>query len=79
MIPYPTAKNIKVQLKAEGLNQWYLQVRFCNMKYPLKKVEFSTDGKIFKEINLVNGKDNNWYRIGYKWKSSDFQPSGNCN
>ena len=61
-IPYPTSKNIKIQVK-DGTNDWWLAFRFFNMRYPLKKVEFSQDGKNFSEVSKLSGIENNWYEI----------------
>ena len=60
-IPYPTAKNIKMQVK-DGVNEWWLAFRFYNMRYPLKKVEFSADGTNFTEVAKLSGIENNWYK-----------------
>ncbi len=65
-IPYPTAKNIKLQKKG-GSNGYWLAFRFYNMRYPLKKVEFSADGVTFTEVSKLSGIENNWY----KTESSD--------
>ena len=62
VIPYPTSKNIKIQIK-DGSNNWWLAFRFYNMRYPLKKVEFSQDGANFSEIAKLDGIKNNWYVI----------------
>ena len=61
-IPYPTAKNIKIQVK-DGTNDWWLAFRFYNMRDPLKKVEFSQDGSNFTEVGKLDGIKNNWYVI----------------
>ena len=54
-IPYPTAKNIKIQVKGGDLTPWYLCVLPYNMRYPLKKVEISIDGSSFYDTGLVGG------------------------
>lgn len=61
-VPYPTSKNIKIQVK-DGVNEYWLAFRFYNMRYPLKKVEFSQDGKSFKELQKLSGIENNWYLV----------------
>ena len=60
-IAYQTSKNIKFQVK-DGVNQWWLAGRFYNMRYPLKKVEYSNGGD-FKEMKRLSGKDNNWWVV----------------
>ncbi len=62
-VPYPTDKNIKIQVK-DGVNEWWLAFRFYNMRYPLQKVEFSTDGNSFSEVAAMSGIDNNWFKVG---------------
>ena len=42
VIPYPTSKNIG--FISTTTQEWYLQGRFFNMRYPLKKIEYSLDG-----------------------------------
>lgn len=61
-IPYPTSKNLKLQVK-DGVNEWWLAFRFYNMRYPLKKVEFSQDGENYKDVQKLSGHENNWYKI----------------
>lgn len=61
-IPYPTSQNIKIQVK-DGVNEYWLAFRFYNMRYPLKKVEFSQDGNNWSEANKLSGIENNWYVI----------------
>lgn len=61
-IPYPTTKNLKLQVK-DGVNEWWVAFRFFNMRYPLKKVEFSQDGNNFKEVQKLSGNENNWYKL----------------
>lgn len=61
-IPYPTSKKISLQIKG-GSNEYWLSFRFYNMRYPLKKVEFSQNGTDFSEIQKLDGNKNNWYMI----------------
>ena len=61
-IAYETNKNIKFAVK-EGSNQWWLAGRFYNMRYPLAKVEYSSNGNTFKEMEKLDGNKNNWWEI----------------
>ena len=61
-IAYETNKNIKFAVK-EGSNQWWLGGRFYNMRYPLAKVEYSSNGNTFKEMEKLDGNKNNWWEI----------------
>ena len=61
-IAYETNKNIKFAVK-EGSNQWWLAGRFYNMRYPLAKVEYSSNGSDFKEMKKLDGNKNNWWEI----------------
>ena len=61
-IAYETNKNIKFAVK-EGSNQWWLGGRFYNMRYPLAKVEYSSNGNTFKEMEKLDGNKNNWWVI----------------
>jgi len=62
-VPYPTKKNIYFQAK-DGINEWWFAGRFYNLRYPLKKVEISTDGgNTFVEMNPLSGIENNWYLV----------------
>lgn len=61
VIPYPTEK--VVGFISTATEEWYLQGRFYNMRYPLAKVEYSLDdGKSFEDMEKVS-KDNNLYYI----------------
>lgn len=60
-VPYPTKKNIFFQAK-DGINDYWIAGRFYNLRYPLKKVEISFDGKKFIPMErLLNS--NNWYKV----------------
>ena len=62
-IAYQTTKNIKFQVK-DGTNQWWLAGRFYNMRYPLAKVEVSSDGKNYLQMQRM-AKENNWWELQY--------------
>ena len=47
----------------DGANEWWLAFRFYNMRYPLKKVEFSSDGVNFSEVENLRGIENNWFEV----------------
>ena len=62
VIPYPTSKNIG--FISTATEEWYLQGRFYNMRYPLKNVEYSLDeGKTFSQMTPVARIENNLYCI----------------
>lgn len=61
-IAYETKQNIKFAVK-EGSNQYWLAGRFYNMRYPLAKVEYSSNGSSFKEMKKLSGNENNWWVI----------------
>ena len=61
-IAYETNKNIKFAVK-ENSSQWWLAGRFYNMRYPLAKVEYSSNGNTFKEMEKLDGNKNNWWVI----------------
>ena len=61
MIPYPTAENIKFQVK-DGSSQHWLSGRFYNMRYPLSKAEYS-NGDGFRQMERLSGNKNNWWVI----------------
>lgn len=61
-IPYPTSKNIKIQIK-DSSNEWWLSFRVFNMRYPLKSVEISKDGDTF--VPMKSFKLYNWYEKQY--------------
>lgn len=61
-IAYETNKNIKFAVK-EGSSQYWLGGRFYNMRYPLAKVEYSSNGNTFKEMEKLDGNKNNWWKI----------------
>lgn len=61
-IAYETNKNIKFAVK-EGSSQYWLGGRFYNMRYPLAKVEYSSNGNTFKEMEKLDGNKNNWWVI----------------
>ena len=61
-VPYPTSENIKIQVM-DGANEWWLAFRFYNMRYPLKKVEFSSDGVNFSEVENLSGIKDNWFKV----------------
>ncbi|MBQ3671126.1 MAG: hypothetical protein II921_06570 [Treponema sp.] len=62
IIPYPTTKNITFLAK-DGTNDWWLSGKFYNVRYALKKVEYSADGSLFSEMKPLSGTENNWYVI----------------
>lgn len=68
IIPYPTAKNIG--FISTSKEQWYLQGRFYNMRYPIKKFEYSlNNGTTFFEMEKVakdQNQDNNLFCINGK-------------
>lgn len=62
VIPYPTSKNIG--FISTTTQEWYLQGRFFNMRYPLKKIEYSLDGgTTFSEMSPVAYVKNNLHCI----------------
>lgn len=51
-IPYSTDENIKIKSR-NNTNEYYLDFIIYNMRYPLKKVELSTDGGVnFYNMNM---------------------------
>lgn len=61
-IAYETNKNIKFAVKDGSVPTW-LGGRFYNMRYPLAKVEYSSNGNTFKEMEKLDGNKNNWWVI----------------
>lgn len=61
-VAYETNKNIKFAVK-EGSSQYWLGGRFYNMRYPLAKVEYSSNGNTFKEMEKLDCNKNNWWEI----------------
>ena len=62
VIPYPTSKNIG--FISTTTQEWYLQGRFFNMRYPLKKIKYSLDGgTTFPEMSPVACVKNNLHCI----------------
>lgn len=58
IIPYPTSKNIGFY--STDTEEWYLQGSFYNMRYPLKKIEYSLDGgTTFEEMKKVSSTNKN--------------------
>lgn len=75
VIPYPTSKNIG--FISTTTQEWYLQGRFFNMRYPLKKIEWSLDGgTTFSEMSPVACVKNNLCCIN--WSLHRFFVSQPC-
>ena len=63
-IAYQTSKNIRFQEKPSNGNGYYIAGRFYNMRYPLAKVEVSSDGKNYTQMKRM-AKENNWWELQY--------------
>lgn len=61
-IAYRTEQNIKFAVK-DGSSQYWLAGRFYNMRYPLAKVEYASNGSDFKNMEKLSGNENNWWVI----------------